>query len=291
VLTFSSNTLWLHQRMVALLDSVFDAPTTVEIDRSRYVNGVIYRNHRRAPGEAATAPAPDPAQRTGAAAPGTRIALPSDDWPYLYMPQPGLPRHYLAFMAMVALSGGLSLLLLPRGSRTIRLPYFFLGAAFFLLETGNVVALSLLYGSTWVVNVTVFSTILLLVLLGTLARAWLPRLPLPPVFALLFAGLLVGWLTPPAALFAIEAPLLRGVLAGLVFLSPVFFASLIFAHLIKDERDLPRAYGSNLLGAVVGGGLEYVSLAVGIKVLFLIAAAFYVLALVFIARTRVVAAA
>jgi SAM-dependent methyltransferase len=277
VLTFSSNTLWMHRRMVALLDSVFDAPTTVEIDRSRYVNGVIYRNHRRGPGEPPAAAPPDSATRVGAAPRGVAVAIPTDDWPFLYMRARELSPHYVVFMALVALSGSLALGLLPRGRRVIRLPYFFLGAAFFLLETGNVVALSLLFGSTWVVNVAVFSAILALVLLGTLAGAALPGLRLAPVFVLLFAGLLVGWLTPPAALLGIASPLLRAALAGLVFLSPVFCASLVFAHLIRAERDLPQAYGSNLLGAVVGGALEYVSLVTGIKALFLIAAAFYAL--------------
>lgn len=291
VLTFSSNTLWMHQRMVALLDSVFDAPTTVEIDRSRYVNGVVYRNHKRAPGEDPAAPAPDSSARVGAAAAGTEVAIPTDDWPYLYMRTRELSPHYLGFMAMVALSGSLALLLLPRGRRVIRLPYFFLGAGFFLLETGNVVALSLLFGSTWVVNVAVFSAILALVLAGTLAGAALPKLRLGPVFALLFAGLLIGWLTPPSALLGIASPVLRAALAGLVFLSPVFCASLVFAHLIRAERDLPRAYGSNLLGAVVGGALEYVSLVTGIKALFLIAATFYALVLLALARTRGRAAA
>ena len=67
-----------------------------------------------------------------------------------------------------------------------------------------------------------------------------------------------------------------------VFLGPIFFASVVFGHLIKQEKNLYQAYGSNLLGAVIGGSLEYFSLVMGIKFLLIFTFGFYALAFVFL---------
>jgi hypothetical protein len=59
----------------------------------------------------------------------------------------------------------------------------------------------------------------------------------------------------------------------------VFVANLIFADRFRDEKEPTLAFGANLLGAVVGGLLEYVALLTGYRALLLIVAAAYVLAL------------
>ena len=63
---------------------------------------------------------------------------------------------------------------------------FFMGAAFLLLETKNVVQFALLFGTTWVVNAAVFAGVLLSVL-AAIETARRFRLPRP---ALLYLGLL-----------------------------------------------------------------------------------------------------
>jgi hypothetical protein len=55
----------------------------------------------------------------------------------------------------------------------------------------------------------------------------------------------------------------------------VFFAGLAFALLIRREADLYPCYGSNLLGAVVGGTCEYASLVFGFKALLILTLVFY----------------
>jgi hypothetical protein len=57
----------------------------------------------------------------------------------------------------------------------------------------------------------------------------------------------------------------------------VFFAAMIFAALIKNEARLDQAYGSNVLGAVVGGACEYLSMLVGFKALLLLTFVLYAL--------------
>ena len=156
------------------------------------------------------------------------------------------------------------------------MPYFLMGAAFFLLETSNVVRLSILFGSTWSVNVLVFSAILVLVLLANLTRARTKRLGLRWVSLLLLVAVVIGYLVPTHALLAIGSPLVRAAAAGVIFLGPVYFAGLLFATLIENEQSFYQAYASNVLGAMVGGACEYLSIVVGFKVLVLLTLAIYV---------------
>lgn len=274
--TFTSRRSWIHKRILSMLDQSFDAMTQVpSMGKAEYPNGIVYQNFK----------APLPA---GAALKGKLEAdlnVSTDDWPFLYLESPTIPQHYRFFLLIVLVLGFVPLLTLPRGERSIKLPYFFLGAAFFLLETSNVVSLSLLYGSTWTVNVVVFSGILALVLLGNLVTMKFPRIGLPWVFAALALTLVVSYLTPVSALLALHSPLLKAAAAVSVFLGPVFFASLVFARLIQREENLYQAYGSNLLGAVMGGAFEYFSLMLGFKFLICFTLLFYLCAFLLIART------
>jgi hypothetical protein len=61
--------------------------------------------------------------------------------------------------------------------------------------------------------------------------------------------------------------------AVVVFLGPVFFGGLVFARLIERETRLYEAYGSNVLGAVLGGTAEYLSLVLGFRFLLALALA------------------
>lgn len=267
-LIFATNTEWMHQRFVALLDRVFDYPTRVVREAAfGYSNASIYINGK--------APEPHLALTQSTA---SSVRIPTDDWPFLYMRHAALPPHYQAFMALTLLLGVGALFLLPPGQRQVQCPYFFLGAGFFLIETSNVVSLSLLYGSTWVVNVAVFIGMLAFILLGNLTcfRMRHPRYPL--LFLFLGASVLVAYATPTTALFHVPSKGLRGLLAVTIFLGPVYLASLIFGHLIKRESRFYQAYGSNLLGAVVGGCCEYLSILTGLKSLLLLTLSFYVLA-------------
>jgi SAM-dependent methyltransferase len=253
-LTFAANTKWLDRRLAGMLDVVFG---DVQVTRAegRYPNGKVYIAHRPA------APSPVDEQVV------LERRLPTDDWPFLYLARPSLPSHYVAFLAIALLLAIGALFLLPRGSRRIRLPFFFLGAGFFLVETSNVVSLSLLFGSTWTVNLLVFGGVLVLVLLGNLTALKLDRTHVSPAIALLAANVMLAWSIEPADLLEVSSLALRSIAAVVVFLGPAYFSAYLFASLIKDEPDLYRAYGSNMLGSVVGGALEYASLLFGFSFL------------------------
>jgi drug/metabolite transporter (DMT)-like permease len=65
---------------------------------------------------------------------------------------------------------------------------------------------------------------------------------------------------------------------------PVFIANLVFAERFRDTADPTTAFGANLLGAMVGGVLEYLSLITGYRGLLVLAAILYALAWIFGAR-------
>jgi hypothetical protein len=69
-----------------------------------------------------------------------------------------------------------------------------------------------------------------------------------------------------------------GWVAAAVFTVPVFFAGLLFASEFRVTDFPSAALGTKMLGAVVGGLLENLSLVIGLKALLLAAMALYVLA-------------
>ena len=264
-LTFASNRDWIHERFHNMLDGVFDYPTQ-SFRHGDYANGITYVNG------VAERPMDLLARKELTEA---NLLDATDDWPFLYLRRPTIPQYYHTFIGVALLFGVLSLIFLPKGERRIRLPYFFLGAAFFLLETSNIVSLSLLYGSTWEVNVMVFNGILVLVLLGNLTSYMIKKPRMNILIVLLAINIIVAYLTPTYSLFSIESSVLRFIAAMAVFLGPIYFASLIFASLIKKEKNFYQAYGSNILGAVIGGVCEYFSLMFGFKFLLCFTLLFY----------------
>lgn len=65
-----------------------------------------------------------------------------------------------------------------------------------------------------------------------------------------------------------------GLLAGL----PIFFAAVIFAIVFRRTKYAGIALGSNLIGAVIGGFLEYSSMLWGLSALYIVALGWYLIA-------------
>ena len=108
---------------------------------------------------------------------------------------------------------------------------------------------------------------------------------LTPYFVALFAALLISYLVRPSQLLAF--PLLeRGVLGGLLNALPIGFAGVIFSTLLSRSEDATSSLGSNLVGAMAGGCLEYASIVTGLRFLPAIAIALYGAAFVLVARAR-----
>lgn len=222
------------------------------------------------------------------AARSAKIHTPTDDWPFLYLNRRGIPGLYLAAMGVIAAFVLLLLVALHRGTRhlhagtspaaslLLKLAFVLMGTAFLLLETKGVIQFSLLFGTTWVNNSLVFLAALALVLA---ANAFAARIrlagALPITFVVLLFASLVPLLYPLSNLLSVHSPLLRFVCASLLVFSPIFFANLLFSLTFRKQPVAEQLFGWNLLGATLGGVVEYTSMWTGYNALSLVVAICY----------------
>jgi hypothetical protein len=90
----------------------------------------------------------------------------------------------------------------------------------------------------------------------------------------LFAALAIAYVIPASALLPLgTAAQWAG--GGLMVALPILFAALIFSTLLSRRGDASRALAYNLLGAILGGVLEYSAMALGVKAMYLVAGALY----------------
>jgi hypothetical protein len=207
---------------------------------------------------------------------GVQISPATDDWPFPYLASRTIPRFYLDWLALIAIA---SILVIRFAGGPLRrmAPYLdlaFMGAAFLLLETKNIVQFALLFGTTWFVNSLVFAGVLLSVLAAVEVASRF-RLPPPRVlYAALAASLAVAWAVPAESLLALT-PLPRFLAAATLAFLPIFFANLIFSQRFKDTASSTTAFAANLLGAMLGGALEYTALVTGYRFLLVVIAVLY----------------
>jgi SAM-dependent methyltransferase len=210
---------------------------------------------------AVTSPVPEPA---------------TDDRPFPYLQGRSLPGFYLATIALIL---AVSYVAVRATSGPLRqmAPYrdlFFMGVAFLLLETKHVVQFALLFGTTWFVNALVFAGVLISVLAAIeVAQRWQPRRP-GRLYLVLLAALVVALAVPGSALLSLPV-VPRFVVAVALAFAPIFVANVIFASRFRNVPDSTSAFGANLLGAMVGGLLEYGALVVGYRALLVVVAVLY----------------
>ncbi len=214
----------------------------------------------------------------------------TDDWPFLYLAGRGVPTIYLQGVAVTLLIA-LVAVFLSTGRRALRRfdpALFCTGLAFLLLESKSIVNFSLLFGVTWLVNALVIIGILLTVLLanGVNARSHSRlRLNIRLLYVGLAATLALNLLLPFHTLLVPNLAL-RYALGCAVLFSPILLANLIFGRLFGDTVSPDVALASNLLGAFLGGALEYASLQLGYHQLLLLVIAAYLLSFVAVAYQR-----
>jgi Spermine/spermidine synthase domain len=207
---------------------------------------------------------------------------PSDDYPFPYLQHRTIPRFYwhtlvLMLAAAVVLVGAAGGSLRSFGRMRGYSDLAFMGGAFLLLETKNVVQFALLFGTTWFVNSLVFAGVLLSVWLAveTARRVRLP--PAPLLYLALFAALAVAWAIPQDSLLSLSR-VPRFFAAVAIAFAPIYLANLVFAQRFAAVGSSSAAFAANLLGALAGGALEYLSLVTGYRFLLVLVAVFYGLA-------------
>jgi hypothetical protein len=209
----------------------------------------------------------------------------TDDWPFLYLIDRSFPLLYVAGLAMVAIFavGGVLLFAPRKVLRRFDWHMFFLGVAFMLLEVKSLTTFSLLFGSTWLVNSLVFFAILISVLLAILVNRRFKLKHIGLFYVLLFGILVLNIVLPPESLL-LGNLVARYLFASVLAFAPVFLANIIFSNSFRDSEAADIAFASNLLGIMVGGGLEYLSMLVGYRLLLVLVIVFYTLA--FLLRHR-----
>ena len=217
----------------------------------------------------------------------------TDDWPYIYLESARIPTLYL-------LLASLMLLLLVRCARKLELRglitswhgaqwhFFFMGAAFLLLEVQNISKASVVLGNTWIVNAVIISSILVMILLANLAAARFRGLPTGAAYAGLFLSCF-GLYYLDIARLGFFPYALKAVLVGGLTSLPMLFSGVVFIRSFTAVPERDQALGADLLGALVGGLLQSVTFVVGLRALLLIVAGLYLAA--FLTRPRVLAKA
>ena len=280
---FQVNRPWIGRRIAEMLTAVFGKEPTVWVAKSSYTAGATCF---------AISPSGQVEQRL-AADPRLRdfvsqnrpdflstppVAMTTDDWPYLYQEGRWIPGIFLSVGILVLMLGAALYWQIPEARQRVPSLFFFsMGAGFLLLETQVVSRLALYFGTTWQVNGIVIGAILVALLI---ANAVIEKQSKPWARRWYVAGLLAG------LLFAYFIPFHRipgsaslvGWLAAGIFVIPVFFAGLLFATEFQRAESPSAALGANMLGAVVGGLLENLSLVIGLKALLLVAVVLYALA-------------
>lgn len=202
----------------------------------------------------------------------------TDDWPFFYMPRRVYPVSYFGMLGLILL-----LSLITTFNFTKQKPafsssaFFFLGAGFMLVETKAITELGLTFGNTWQVIGIAISGILVMAFLANCAVQWFRIRGTIPWFLLLMASLLAGYLISGQGGFGASIP---AKISTLILLTcPIFFSGMVFSSLLARTQDVAGAMAVNILGAMTGGVLEYHSMYMGFRFLYLLAIFMYALAI------------
>jgi len=279
IIKFQVDTPWIAGRLHLLLAQAFGhAPTQLDLDVKSFAYTSGGRFYITGSGQAVAHALLDPslaafvAQHSHIAM--ETAAATTDDWPYFYQKSPGLPLSVIVISLVLIFLCVFLLRDMGTPIQSLQWHFFFLGAGFMLLEAQIISKMALLFGTTWLVNSIVITGLLVLILLANGVVGLKPRFSVRVAYAGLLATLAINYLVPIRSIFIASVPA-RTLAASLVLCLPVFFAGIVFMRSFADSAFSPGALGSNLLGAMVGGMLESLSLWTGIRSLVLLAAVLY----------------
>jgi spermidine synthase len=205
----------------------------------------------------------------------------TDDWPFLYMPTRKYPYSLVFIVALLLISSIFFIRkLLPHSSTRVSLAPFFLGAGFMLIEAKGITELALFYGSTWVVTAITITAILMMAALANLYVMKKGVGNKKIVYFLLLLAIVLSYLLISGAINL--GPTVASKLIITAFLTiPIFFSGIAFSMELRRSKSMAIVLSSNLLGAMLGGFLEYNSMYFGFGFLYLLALIIYFLAFIF----------
>ena len=279
IVKFWVETPWIESRIRELTQTVFGRRPLVLAVRQPFYGTMGDFFFCGSPERLGDALAADPAlldyARANALAPSDAAAvLTTDDWPYFYQHQPGLPSAVILMSLVLLVLGWLFLRDAGVSAGSLDWHFFFLGAGFFLLEAQIISKMALLFGTTWLVNSIAISGLLLLIVGSNLLVEFRKDFNIGFAYAGIFACMALSYAVPMQLLF-LTSYWLKALAALAVLGMPVFFAGIVFIRSFAAAGFQGAALGSNLFGALVGGLLESLSMWTGIRSLLIVAALLY----------------
>ena len=288
--TFVPQKPYIADRLASVLLEVFQTkPLILQLETSRHGwGGLMFVSGNMETVEHQLEAHPEVAEaiRTGRAEDTLGItyttATATDDWPYIYLKSRGIP-------VLFFLIGGLLLVLFARSVKHWEAVdmfqkwdrehwhFFFLGAAFLLLEVTNISRSAVVLGNTWLVNAVIVSGVLTMILLANGLASTSLRLPIRVFYAclLLSCGILF-WVNLNT--FGSLPYGVRSFVVGAFASLPMFFSGIVFIHSFSRTARKDTALGANLFGALAGALLQSISFITGIKSLLILVFVLYGLA-------------
>ncbi|OGS34905.1 MAG: hypothetical protein A2474_00510 [Elusimicrobia bacterium RIFOXYC2_FULL_34_12] len=207
-----------------------------------------------------------------------KIKSTTDNWPFLYMEKPAIPKHYTVSILLILIFTGILIFFSSDTARNINNHFFFLGCGFMILETAAIIRMALLLGSTWFVNAIVIISALSVTFSAALFTKIKGKININKYYILLFISIILNIIIPLKA-FLIFPYFLMIFMSSLLLFAPVFFSGTVFSYSFSQSTNPPTAFGSNLIGAMLGGCLEYISLKFGYSSLMIILLGVYLVSI------------
>lgn len=201
----------------------------------------------------------------------------TDDWPFLYQQSRTLPVVYILMLTFVILICSTIIVMrfrLRPAAFVGNSQFFFLGAGFLLLETRAMLAMSVLFGSTWIVNSVVIGIVLLMALIANILVQKVKAISEIHGYIGLMLCLIGMYLLPLGSL-ATQPDAIRYLASTLVIGLPFLCSGLVFSKAFARVSEPDKALGINILGALLGGCVEYASMITGVNALVLVAIVLY----------------
>ena len=191
------------------------------------------------------------------------------------------PITYLSIVIILILSSALFLNKIVKINKVnFSFICFFLGAGFMLVETKCITEIAKIYGSTWMVTSIVIAAILIMAFIANLMVIKKVKLNNLQIYSLLFVTLFIGYFFSKTAFDFLDKNILNFVLPVLLTL-PLLFSGLAFSKELSKLKSASQALSANILGAMLGGFLEYNSMYFGFSSLYFLGGFLYLLAFLF----------
>lgn len=292
VLTFGVQKPYIADRMAGVLRETFaEEPIVFYIPTTEYgwggvmfITGDLTAVHRQ------ISQNPKLGEYIGALQRDTPVPLPytakiaTDDWPYIYLDSPRIPVLYYLLAIVMLIVFYRSSKKWQAGNIVTRWyrshwHFFFLGAAFLLLEVQNISKASVVLGNTWQTSAVIVSGVLVMVLLANLIAHKFPKIPINPIYVILIGICLVLYFVDLAK-FAFLPYFFKILIVGGLTTLPMLFSGIVFVRSFVGAENKDEALGANMIGSIVGALAQSVTFVVGIKALLLIVAAMYLLSMI-----------